>query len=155
MTNTRKSLITIKVVDLFGSPISKLEYQVKNQRNGEVIAAGPTNSAGCIVEISRDKGTVIDVYIKNMFTGTMVKVQSLVMSKDRMLVKIMSPKVLLDLKTLLDKGSEGQYKRKTHTVKKGETLTSIASQNQTTVRALERLNKIDDPNKISIGQVIK
>lgn len=69
MTNAKKSLITIKMVDLFGNPIAKLEYQVKNQRSGEVIAAGPTNSAGCIVEISRDKGTVIDVYIKNMLQG--------------------------------------------------------------------------------------
>jgi hypothetical protein len=155
MTNAKKSLITIKMVDLFGNPIAKLEYQVKNQRSGEVIAAGPTNSAGCIVEISRDKGTVIDVYIKNMFTGKMGKVQSFVMSRDRMLVKITSPKVLLDLKTLLDQGSGGQYKRKTHTVKQGETLTSIASKNHTTVRALERLNKIDDPNKIHIGQVLK
>lgn len=155
MTNAKKSLITIKMVDLFGNPIAKLEYQVKNQRSGEVIAAGPTNSAGCIVEISRDKGTVIDVYIKNMFTGKMGKVQSFVMSRDRMLVKITSPKVLLDLKTILDQGSDGQYKRKTHTVKQGETLTSIASKNHTTVRALERLNKIDDPNKIHIGQVLK
>lgn len=145
----------IKVVDLFGNPISRLEYQVKNQKNGRVIAAGPTNSAGCIVEISRDKGTVLDVYIKNIFSGQMSKVQSFVMSKDRMLVKIISPKVLLDLATLLNQGNAGQYKRKTHIVKKGETLTSIAAQNHTTVRALENLNRIDDPDKISVGQVIK
>ena len=56
MTNTRKSLITIKVVDLFGSPISKLEYQVKNQRNGEVIAAGPTNAAITIAIMICDAG---------------------------------------------------------------------------------------------------
>ncbi|MFW1737214.1 MULTISPECIES: LysM peptidoglycan-binding domain-containing protein [unclassified Acinetobacter] len=155
MTNTKKSLITIKIVDLFGNPISKLEYQVKNQRSGEIIAAGPTNSAGCIVEISRDKGTIIDVYIKNMFTGKMGKVQSFVMSKDRMLVKIISPKVLLDLNTFTTQGNNGQYKRKTHIVKKNETLGSIASQNHTTVRALERLNKIDDPDKIFAGQVLK
>lgn len=145
----------IKVVDLFGNPIPRLEYQVKNQKNGRVIAAGPTNSAGCIVEISRDKGTVLDVYIKNIFSGQMSKVQSFVMSKDRMLVKIISPKVLLDLATLLNQGNAGQYKRKTHIVKKGETLTSIAAQNHTTIRALENLNRIGDPDKISIGQVIK
>lgn len=85
----------------------------------------------------------------------MVKVQSFVMSKDRMVVKITSPKVLLDLKTLTNQGNNGQYKRKTHLVKKGDTLFEIAQKNHTTVRALERLNKIDDPNKISIGQVIK
>ncbi|MFH4077304.1 LysM domain-containing protein, partial [Acinetobacter baumannii] len=87
--------------------------------------------------------------------GSMVKVQSFVMSKDRMVVKITSPKVLLDLKTLTNQGNNGQYKRKTHIVKKGDMLFEIAQKNHTTVRALERLNKIDDPNKISVGQVIK
>ncbi len=155
MANTKKSLATIKIVDVFGNAIPKVQYEVKNQKTGGVIAAGATNSAGCIVEISRDKGTILDVYIKSMFNGVMVKVQSFTMSKDRMLVKIASPKVLLDLQTLQNKGANGQYKRKTHVVRKGETLTSIASQNHTTVRALELLNKIDNPNKISIGQVIK
>lgn len=151
----KKSLVTIQILDLFGSPISKAQYVVKNQKTGRVIAAGPTNSSGCIVEISQDKGTALDVYIKSMFKGSMVKVQSFVMSKDRMIVKITSPKVLLDLKTLTNQGNNGQYKRKTHIVKKGDTLFEIAQKNHTTVRALERLNKIDDPNKISIGQVIK
>ncbi|EMT0929463.1 LysM peptidoglycan-binding domain-containing protein [Acinetobacter baumannii] len=151
----KKSLVTIQILDLFGSPISKAQYEVKNQRTGQVIAAGTTNSSGCIVEISRDKGTALDVYIKSMFKGSMVKVQSFVMSKDRMVVKITSPKVLLNLKTSTNQGNNGQYKRKTHIVKKGDTLFEIAQKNHTTVRALERLNKIDDPNKISIGQVIK
>ncbi|MEJ7565596.1 LysM peptidoglycan-binding domain-containing protein [Acinetobacter baumannii] len=151
----KKSLVTIQILDLFGSPISKAQYEIKNQRTGQVIAAGTTNSSGCIVEISRDKGTALDVYIKSMFKGSMVKVQSFVMSKDRMVVKITSPKVLLNLKTLTNQGNNGQYKRKTHIVKKGDTLFEIAQKNHTTVRALERLNKIDDPNKISIGQVIK
>lgn len=118
MTNSKKSLATIQVIDIFGSPISKAQYEVKNQRTGQVIAAGATNSSGCIVEISRDKGTILDVYIKSMFGGLMVKVQSFSMSRDRMLVKITSPKVLLDLKTLTNQGSGGQYKRKTHVVKK-------------------------------------
>ncbi|MDR6796742.1 LysM peptidoglycan-binding domain-containing protein [Acinetobacter calcoaceticus] len=151
----KKSLVTIQILDLFGSPISKAQYEVKNQRTGQVIAAGTTNSSGCIVEISRDKGTALDVYIKSMFKGSMIKVQSFVMSKDRMVVKITSPKVLLDLKTLTNQGNNGQYKRKTYIVKKGDTLFEIAQKNHTTVRALERLNKIDDPNQISIGQVIK
>lgn len=155
MTNIKKSLATIKIVDMFGNPIAKAQYQVKNQRTDGVIAAGATNAAGCIVEISRDKGTILDVYIKSMFNGLMIKVQSFTMSKDRMLVKITSPKILLDLQTLQTQGANGQYKRKTHAVKKGETLTSIATQHHTTVRALERLNKINDPDKIGIGQVIK
>lgn len=155
MMNNKKSLVLIKVVDAFGYAIPKAQYQVKNQKTGQVIAAGATNSAGCIVEISRDKGTVLDVYIKSMFNGLMLNVKSFTMSKDRMLVTVASPKILLDLKTLTTQGSNGAYRRKTHTVKKGETLTSIAQQYGTTVRALERLNKIDDPDKISVAQVIK
>lgn len=155
MMNNKKSLVLIKVVDAFGYAIPKAQYQVKNQKTGQVIAAGATNSAGCIVEISRDKGTVLDVYIKSMFNGLMLNVKSFTMSKDRMLVTVASPKILLDLKTLTTQGSNGAYRRKTHTVKKGDTLTSIAQQHGTTVRALERLNKIDDPDKISVAQVIK
>lgn len=155
MTNNKKSLALIKVVDAFGYAIPKAQYQVKNQKTGQVIAAGATNSAGCIVEISRDKGTVLDVYIKSMFNGLMLNVKSFTMSKDRMLVTVASPKILLDLKTLTNQGSNGAYRRKTHIVKKGETLTSIAQQHGTTVRALERLNKIDDPDKINVAQVIK
>ena len=119
MTNNKKSLVTIKIVDVFSNPISKAQYQVKNQKTGQLIAAGSTNSAGCIVEISRDKGTVLDVYIKSMFNGMMLNIKSFVMSKDRMLVTIASPKILLDFKTLNNQGSAGAYKRKTHTVKKG------------------------------------
>ena len=85
----------------------------------------------------------------------MKKVQTFKMSKDRMLVKVISPKILLDLKTIENEGSNGDYKRKTHIVKKGENLFSIAQQYHTTIRVLERLNGIKDPNIISIGQVIK
>ena len=155
MTNNKKSLVTIKIVDVFSNPISKAQYQVKNQKTGQLIAAGSTNSAGCIVEISRDKGTVLDVYIKSMFNGMMLNIKSFVMSKDRMLVTIASPKILLDFKTLNNQGSAGAYKRKTHTVKKGETLTSIAKSNGTTVRALEGLNQLKDPDQLGIGQVLK
>ena len=47
----KKSLVTIQILDLFGSPIPKVQYKVTNQRTGQVIAAGATNSKGCIVEI--------------------------------------------------------------------------------------------------------
>lgn len=155
MTNSRKSLVTIKLVDIFGNPISKVQYQVKNTKTGQLIAAGATNSAGCIVEISRDKGTSLDVYIKSMFNGMMLNVKSFVMSKDRMLVTIASPKVLLDLKTLNNQGAAGVYRRKTHVVRKGETLTAIAKANGTTVRALERLNQLKNPDRLNIGQILK
>lgn len=42
----------------------------------------------------------------------------------------------------------------THTVKKGETLTSIAKRYNTTVNELVKLNKIKNPNVIVVGQVL-
>ena len=46
-------------------------------------------------------------------------------------------------------------KASTYTVKRGDTLTRIASRNKTTVAALVKLNRIKDANKINVGQVIK
>lgn len=152
---TNKSLVTVQILDLLGNPIPKVQYEVKNSKTGQHVVRGATNSKGCLYEIQRDKGTVLDVYVKNFFGGSMKKVQTFKMSKDRMLVKVISPKILLDLKTIENEGSNGDYKRKTHIVKKGENLFSIAQQYHTTIRVLERLNGIKDPNIISIGQVIK
>lgn len=44
---------------------------------------------------------------------------------------------------------------KTYTVKKGDTLSAIASKYNTTVKKLVSLNGIKDANKISVGQIIK
>ncbi|WP_180038378.1 LysM peptidoglycan-binding domain-containing protein [Acinetobacter sp. YH16052] len=152
---TNKSLATIQILDLLGNPIPKVQYEVKNSKTGQHVVKGSTNSKGCLYEIQRDKGTVLDIYVKSLLGGGMKKVQTFIMAKDRMLVTVISPKILLDLKTVENNGNKGSYKRKTHKVKKGETLSSIAQQYHTTIRVLERLNGIKDVNKISIGQVIK
>lgn len=43
----------------------------------------------------------------------------------------------------------------TYTVKKGDTLTKIAKQFNTTVNTLVKLNNISNPNIINVGQVLK
>lgn len=43
---------------------------------------------------------------------------------------------------------------KTHTVKKGDTLSSIAKKYGTSVSTLVSLNIIKDPNRIQVGQVL-
>lgn len=43
----------------------------------------------------------------------------------------------------------------THTVKRGDTLSGIASKYNTTVGALVAHNGIKDPNLIQVGQLIK
>lgn len=152
---TKKSLVTIQIVDLLSSPIADATYLVKNQQSGQLIASGKTNKAGKIVEISRDLGTILDVYLKSMFKDEIVKIQSFTMSKERMVVKIRSPKFFLDIKTLENKGNKGDYKCKTYTVKKGDTLSEIAKKNYTTVRAIVNLNNIKNPDAISVGQIVK
>ncbi|KYC72960.1 hypothetical protein B4092_4997 [Bacillus licheniformis] len=42
-----------------------------------------------------------------------------------------------------------------YTVKKGDTLSEIAQKYSTTVKALQSLNNIKDPNKIYVGQKLK
>ena len=42
-----------------------------------------------------------------------------------------------------------------HKVEKGQTLTTIAKQYRTTVKAITKFNKIDNPRKLRVGQVLK
>jgi hypothetical protein len=51
----KKSLVTIQILDLFGSPIPKVQYKVTNQRTGQVIAAGATNSKGALLKLAEIK----------------------------------------------------------------------------------------------------
>jgi LysM repeat protein len=44
--------------------------------------------------------------------------------------------------------------RRTYTVRSGDNLSSIAARFETTVAVLARLNKIDDPSVIRVGQVL-
>ncbi len=59
-----KCLVTFILLDLLGHPIKNAKYQIKNGNN--LIAEGLTNSKGAIVDISRDKGVVLDVYFQNI-----------------------------------------------------------------------------------------
>ncbi|CAM4359182.1 LysM peptidoglycan-binding domain-containing protein [Acinetobacter pragensis] len=152
---SNKALVTVQILDALGNPIPKIHYQVKNQKTDQHVVKGITNSKGCFYEIQRDKGTVLDVYVKGLFDNGLTKVKSFTISKDRMLVKVLSPKLLIDLKTLENNGKQGGYTRKPHIVQKGDTLTSIAQQYDSTVRALESLNTLKNINKLSVGQVIK
>lgn len=59
-----------------------------------------------------------------------------------------------DVQAELDKGSTPAPGANTHTVRAGETLSSIAQLYGTTVAELQRLNNISNPNLIFVGQVL-
>ena len=52
-------------------------------------------------------------------------------------------------------GKKGPKTSMTYTVKKGDTLTSIAKSAGTTVANLKKINKIEDANKIKAGRKLK
>src|SRR5699024_10138642 len=53
------------------------------------------------------------------------------------------------------KPSSGKISGSTYKVKKGDTLSAIASRAGTTVKALQDINGISNPNLINVGQKIK
>ena len=78
---SNKALVTVQILDALGNPIPKIHYQVRNQKTDQHVVKGITNSKGCFYEIQRDKGTVLDVYVKNLFDDGMKKVKSFTLSK--------------------------------------------------------------------------
>lgn len=112
-----KCLVTFILLDLLGHPIKNAKYQIKNGNN--LIAEGLTNSKGAIVDISRDKGVVLDVYFQNIL-NQMQLISRVCLEKSHAIVKLYSPSVLIKTQ-LREKGKTGQYSRKTYKVKKGDT----------------------------------
>ena len=69
----------------------------------------------------------------------------------------MKAAIAAELKALGGKSSSSASKPSgaTYTVKKGDTLSAIAKANGVSVANLQSWNNIKDPNKISVGQVLK
>lgn len=146
-----KCLVTFILLDLLGHPIKNAKYQIKNGNN--LIAEGLTNSKGAIVDISRDKGVVLDVYFQNIL-NQMQLISRVCLEKSHAIVKLYSPSVLIKTQ-LREKGKTGQYSRKTYKVKKGDTLLKISKDMNCKIEEIQRINKINDANKISEGQILK
>lgn len=51
--------------------------------------------------------------------------------------------------------ADARGEQRTYRVRRGDTLSAIAARFDTTVRALVRLNNIEDPNKIRAGRELK
>lgn len=152
----KKGLIQFRFVELFtGNKISKMYHVVKTEK-GVLIAEGNTDSNGLTVWISRDVGDTLYVYVKNAITGELKeKVRHTVIYKKE-IVRILTSKILLD-NIVLSKttNTAGNYRYSTHKVKSGETLTSIAHHYVCKLNTLVEMNKLPNPDQISVGQIIK
>ena len=99
-----KCLVTFILLDLLGYPIKNARYQVKN--GNHLIAEGVTNSKGAIVDISRDKGVILDIYFQNIF-NQMQLINKVRLEKSHAIVKLYSPSLLIKTQ-LRENGVSGQ-----------------------------------------------
>ena len=149
-----KARCTIQFVDAAGKPIKGLNYWLKDERDYQ-IAKGETNSAGMSYELVQDVGAEVNVFVEKYRQNEWKKLKTFYLHDRFQIVRLESPKILLESTTVQHEGNTGEYQRKTHEVKKSETLSGIAQKYGTTVRALERLNQIENAGRLAIGQVLK
>ena len=154
MMGQNKARCTIQFVDAAGKPIKGLNYWLKDERDYQ-IAKGETNSAGMSYELVQDVGAEVNVFVEKYRQNEWKKLKTFYLHDRFQIVRLESPKILLESTTVQHEGNTGEYQRKTHEVKKSETLSGIAQKYGTTVRALERLNQIENAGRLAIGQVLK
>lgn len=69
--------------------------------------------------------------------------------------KLISENITLKKNDFIPKKLKSTYKSKTHKVKKGETLSSIAKRNGTTVKTLMKLNNLNSKSVLKSGKKIR
>lgn len=147
-----KSLVTIILLDILGQPIKNALYQIKV--NNILIAQGKTNSKGAVVDISRDKGVILDIFFLSI-TNEMKLIKRVRLSKKYSIVRLYSPSILIKTELKEVNYKKGNYVRKTYIVKKGDSLYGIAKEYSVSMNDIKTLNNIKDVDKIFIGQVLK
>ena len=93
--------------------------------------------------------------IAKKFNTTVAKLQSLNNIKDANKITVGQALKLPTSSTNTNQSTNTGATGNTYTVKSGDTLSEIAKKFNTTVANLQTLNNIKDPNKISVGQVLK
>ncbi|UZA27785.1 LysM peptidoglycan-binding domain-containing protein [Moraxella bovis] len=132
------------------------------RENGRTISAGNSDGGGYGVWMRRRIGSVLDIAVKDPKTGAMTTLSARIIvqkpnQSNAYIARVQAPCYKQTITLQPRQGTQGDYRRKTHTVKKGETLEGIAKQYSTTLQILHHLNKdkIKDPNKIQVGWVLK
>ncbi|STZ00732.1 membrane-bound lytic murein transglycosylase D [Moraxella lacunata] len=154
------TLLRILFHDLCNEPMPNLYHEIRE--NGRTISAGNSDGGGYGVWMRRRIGSVLDIAVKDPKTGAMTTLSARIIvqkpnQSNAYIARVQAPCCKQTITLQPRQGTQGDYRRKTHTVKKGETLEGIAKQYSTTLQILHHLNKdkIKDPNKIQVGWVLK
>jgi len=147
------SLVRIKLIDPLGNSIEGLKYQVRE--GSRIVAKGSTDGSGAVTQFVSRIGSQLEVYVERFASDGMKRISTLVPWTEKFSVKLASGKVKQTVKAEEHQGSPGEYQRKTHVIKSGDTLSKIAAQNGVTAEAIARLNGMKLSDVLSIGRVLK
>jgi GH24 family phage-related lysozyme (muramidase)/LysM repeat protein len=148
-----KSTVSVRLLDPLGKSIEGLKYQIK--QGEKIVAKGITDSKGNISSFVSQIGTELSLHVERFASEEMKEVRKLIPWAEDFRVKLLSGKVKEEVKFKKDAGSPGPYKRKTHIVKKGDTLGKLAVKYQTTPEAIAKLNNMKVEATIFEDQVLK
>lgn len=147
------SQVRVKLLDPLGKGIEGLKYQIREGQ--KIVAKGVTDGKGQITSFASRIGAELTVHVERFASEEMKHIKTLYPWNDNFKVKVVSGKVKEEIPLAKSKGAPGQYQRKTHKVKKGETLGKIAIEHHTSAEILAQLNGIKLESIIHIDQVLK
>lgn len=145
----------LRVVDQIQQPVKNLEYKVIDKYK-KLLAYGTTDAKGQhrfnITEHVKH-GDLVTLYVKNI-RKEWQELRDFPFDSNAFTISLTSPKAKYSVTLKKKSEGEGAYIRGTYTVKKGDTLSSIAKRFHTTVDWLASRNKIHDVNNIKTGRAL-
>lgn len=147
------STVRLKLLDPLGRAIDGLKYEVR--QGTKVVAEGVTDAEGRLQQFTSEIGKALSVQVERFIAGGMKEVRQLTPWSERFSVKLVSGKVKETAVTAPNQGDPGAYRRKTHTIQSGDTLSGLAKTHGTTAREIAALNGIRVNSILQIGQVLK
>lgn len=145
--------VKIKLVDPLGMCIPGLPYLIKH--GSTIVARGATDDSGTMKQFASKIGAALEVYVQRFGSEEMKLIRTLTPWRENYSVKLSSSKIKQTMKAAEDKGAPGEYRRKTHKIKEGDTLGKIAAKNKTTAQAIAELNKMKVTDILHIDRVLK
>ena len=148
---TKVSTVSLIFADILDCPIRGLQIECRSDQL--LRFSGSSNTSGEI-SFSAPLSDTIIVHVRNWITGEMKPVAKFFTGKEKIHLKVVSPKYKDTIRPL-PRGEEGKYLRGTYVVKSNDTLSSIAKAYSVSTDYLVKINKLRNPNELAIGQVLK